>query len=115
MEAENARTYIHVRTPNVNVDQITSTDRNRTYGLIGFGLTVDTLDGRVNPEHLRNITLQDISFLSGHESLSDIELVKEDVEHVGEGWGTRKGFKFRILDKSDENSHLERVQQKHRP
>lgn len=84
VRAENLRTHIQVRTRDVEVDQFTSVDGSRTYGFTTLGLTVDTLNGWVNPQHLGNITLQFVSLVGGHKGVSNIGLVKEDVDHMGE-------------------------------
>ena len=80
------RTHIMARTRDVEVDQVTSVDGSRTHGLVSPGFTVDTLNGWVNPQHLGNITLQDVSLVLGHEGVGNIGLFKEDIDHVGERW-----------------------------
>jgi hypothetical protein len=83
-ETENFKTHIQVCTRDVEVDQVTSVDGSRTHGLAGLGFTVDTLDGRVNPQHLGNIALQNFSLVGGDEGLGNIGLVEEDVDRMGE-------------------------------
>jgi len=77
-------THITAGTRHVEVDQVSSVDGSRTRGFVCRGFTVDTLDGRVEPQHLGNVTLQLISFVGGHEGMGDVGLIEEDVGHVGE-------------------------------
>ena len=83
-------THIYVCTRDVGVDQVTSIERGQTHGLVDLDFAVDTLDRRVKPQHPSGITLQDVNLVGDHEGLSDIRLVKRDVEHVSERWKVRK-------------------------
>jgi len=49
-----------------------------------------TITTPVKNQHLNVDTLQDAGLASGHEGLSDIRLVEDGVEHVGECWEVRK-------------------------
>ena len=51
---------------------------------LALASTVNALDRRVDPQHLRSMAHQYIILAGTHESFSNISFVEYDVEHEGE-------------------------------
>ena len=87
-------THISTRFHRVEVDQISSVDGFGANGFVCLGFTVDTLDGRVNPQNLGNTSLQVASLAGVHKEFGGLGLIEENVGHVGKCWRGRSGFQF---------------------
>ena len=110
------RAHIHVCTCDIEVDQVTSVDGSRTHNLVGPSFTVNTLEGWIESQHLRDIALQNFGIGLLQEGINDLILLEEDVEHEGKGCGI-DGMVLALGDLwyLTKRPHLEQVQQRRRP
>ena len=77
-------THILVRCCYVEIYQVAIFDGGRAHDLTSPGSAEDILDGRVNPQQLRNITLHNFSLVGSNEVPSNLRFVNENVEREGE-------------------------------